>query len=222
VKSITARVAYAGDQFEVRLGTDEGITHIPALTGRGDAIAVYAIATLDTGAQAFDFMAVEDVEKIRTRSKSGNSGPWRTDWEEMARKTVVRRLCKYLPLSPELAGALDADEAMTGHDRRTGEVVLQHAGEVIEAETVQLADERPADRQTGDHGDGQPDPATVAKRVLAALPVPVIRKVIERGTGEGAADLDKEALLKAVPHMLTISGWTYEDFMDAVNEAKAA
>ena len=48
-------------------------------------------------------MTVEDVNKIKTRSKAGNSGPWVTDYDEMAKKTVFKRLSKWLPLSPEEA-----------------------------------------------------------------------------------------------------------------------
>ncbi len=63
-------------------------------------------------------MSIEDVEKIRSRSRSGNSGPWVTDFDEMAKKTVFRRHSKWLPLSPELRDKIEKDdEPLTDQER---------------------------------------------------------------------------------------------------------
>jgi recombination protein RecT len=55
-------------------------------------------------------MAISEVESIRRRSRAGNSGPWQTDYAEMAKKTVLRRTLKLAPCSPELQRALYLDE----------------------------------------------------------------------------------------------------------------
>jgi len=60
----------------------------------------------------FEWMTTTDVNAIRNRSKSGKSGPWATDWSEMARKTVLKRAAKYLPKSVSMVDALEiADRA---------------------------------------------------------------------------------------------------------------
>ena len=57
-----------------------------------------------------EVMTTEEVERIRARSKAGKEGPWVTDWNEMAKKTVFRRLSKWLPLSAEYRDAVDKDD----------------------------------------------------------------------------------------------------------------
>jgi recombination protein RecT len=64
----------------------------------------------DGGVQ-FEVMSRSEIDGIRSRSKSSGSGPWVTDYPEMARKTVLRRLCKYLPMSSELASAMESEES---------------------------------------------------------------------------------------------------------------
>jgi recombination protein RecT len=90
--------------------SEEPIRHsIDLKAPRGDVYAVYAIATLRDGGIVFEVMTAEDVNRIRDRSdawrafKAGKikSTPWHTDWGEMARKTVFRRLSKYLPSSTD-------------------------------------------------------------------------------------------------------------------------
>lgn len=74
-------------------------------------VAVYAVATLKGGERQFEVMDLDQINAIRNRNGTRN-GPWATDFAEMARKTVVRRLCKSLPLSTErdaaIVGALEA------------------------------------------------------------------------------------------------------------------
>lgn len=111
ISSITARVVREGDHFEVVEGVDATIIHRPNMAGTGTekVTHVYAIARLPDGSVLFDWMTTAQVEKVRSRSRAGQSGPWVTDWDEMAKKTVVRRLCKYLPLSPEMESAMMQD-----------------------------------------------------------------------------------------------------------------
>ena len=104
VTKIEARIVYENDAFEVEFGTDAKFSHRPDLFGdRGKPIGVYAEATYADEHETVqrEFLTVADVEKIRKSSKAGSRGPWVDHWEEMAKKTAVRRLVKYLPLSIE-------------------------------------------------------------------------------------------------------------------------
>ena len=111
IESIEARVIHENDEYSVEFGLHSDLRHKPCLTGEpGPLVMVYAIARLKGGMVQFEVMTRSEVESIRRRSRSGNSGPWVTDYDEMAKKTAVRRLCKFLPISSEkLAQALDAE-----------------------------------------------------------------------------------------------------------------
>lgn len=114
IASISARVVYDSDLFEVALESTPPFRHHPNLRRKtGDPIiGVYCHAVLTSGEHLFEWMAKEDVEAIRNRARASKGGPWATDWAEMARKTVLRRAAKYLPRSVSMADALElADRA---------------------------------------------------------------------------------------------------------------
>lgn len=117
--SISAHVVYEGDQFEYRFGLDENLTHIPcAVAKRGDRTHVYAVAKLVGGGYQIHVMEWAEVEAVRDTSegymafKAGKirSNPWETHLDEMACKTAVRRLFKFLPVSVEIQRAVVLDE----------------------------------------------------------------------------------------------------------------
>lgn len=116
VKKLHSDVIYEGDIFEWNIC--EVVKHVPWFlrhdpdrpATRGNIIAVYSQAWRTDGDPIAEVMPREDVEAIRKRSKAGNSGPWVSDWNEMAKKTVFRRLTKWLQLSPEIRDAMDRDD----------------------------------------------------------------------------------------------------------------
>ena len=110
VENIEARVVYEKDKFDFEYGLTPKLVHKPALKDRGKPVAVYAIARFKSGSTAFDVMSVDEIESIRKRSKSPDYGPWQTDWEAMAKKVIIKRLCKYLPLSVDVQRGLAVDE----------------------------------------------------------------------------------------------------------------
>jgi recombination protein RecT len=146
IVSIEARPVYEGDAFEVSLGLDSNLRHVPDFDNpnrvQPDKLRfVYAVAKLKDGGVQFEVMSRREVEAVRAQSRAGSSVPWVTHFEAMALKTVTRRLFKWLPISIELATAIDADEraeigipqdnaltAMTA-DAETGEV-LEHPQQV--------------------------------------------------------------------------------------------
>jgi recombination protein RecT len=104
VAKISAQVVYEADHFVVRYGFDEDVEHIPPALDkpRGKAIGAYATAVLSNGEKLLEVMSLEEIEKVRAVSRSGRNGPWAAWWSEMARKTVMRRLSKRLPMSTDL------------------------------------------------------------------------------------------------------------------------
>jgi recombination protein RecT len=124
---VTARAVYQGDTFKVVLGTEQRIEHEPELYDPGEAIAYYAVATLPDKRVKFEVMSKQQTDAIMGRSQAAKSGfsPWSTDYDEMAKKTVAKRLCKWLPLaSSEVAKAIEIDDrASTGIITPVGDVI---------------------------------------------------------------------------------------------------
>lgn len=115
IASLGAHVVYANDKFHYVLGDDEKIEHTPSLTGdRGEVIAAYAIAHTKDGATYREVMSRADIEKVRKVSRAKDDGPWVDWWDEMARKTVFRRLAKRLPSSADLEQVLEHENEAVG------------------------------------------------------------------------------------------------------------
>lgn len=112
VGNISVQVVKEHDAFDYELGDNEQITHKPALKDRGNTIGAYSIVTLKNGEKSREWMSVEDIEAVRKRSRTSDKGPWKTDYDEMCRKTVFRRHYKRLPKSTDLDGAIRADDEM--------------------------------------------------------------------------------------------------------------
>lgn len=114
VSTLHADVVRRGDLFDYSMGVLA--RHTPAYlradapVEAGEIYAVYAMATMKDGSQKTEVMSRDEVEAIRKRSRAGQSGPWVSDWNEMAKKTAFRRLSKWLPLSPELRQAVEVDD----------------------------------------------------------------------------------------------------------------
>jgi len=123
--SIEARPVFDGDEFSYEFGLNPDLKHKPGPTNnRGDLTHVYAVAKLKGGGTQWDVMTMGEVELIRNQSKAGNNGPWKTHFEEMAKKTVIRRLFKYLPVSIELQKAVGLDEqAEAGVDQKNSAII---------------------------------------------------------------------------------------------------
>lgn len=112
IETIEAHVIYREDFSEVEYGLNPKLVHKPCLTGDpGPLTMVYAVAKLKGGGTQVEVMTRAQVDGIKRRSKSSENGPWVTDYDEMARKTVVRRISKYLPLSVEVQTQLAREDA---------------------------------------------------------------------------------------------------------------
>lgn len=192
IVSIAAHEVREHDHFEYEYGLDEKLVHRPCLTGdRGEVTAFYAVAKLVGGGYAFEVMSKADVIAIRdasqgwktaVRYKKEAQSPWGAHFVEMGRKTVLRRLFKFLPVSIELATAATLDsKAAVGETQGAFEDVLQ--GEyTVAADDGQSGDETGIDTTTGEiTGAGGPaDPhegptfEKIAERLKSATDVDVL------------------------------------------------
>lgn len=129
--SLTAHAVFENDKFDYAYGLNEKLEHKPTLSDRGNLIAVYAVARLRDGGFQFEVLSVPDVEKVQTRSKAANFGPWKDNFEEMAKKTAIRKLFKYLPVS------VDLQRAFTLEDRAEATSVVEA---LKEDEGINVAD----------------------------------------------------------------------------------
>lgn len=114
LKSAWAQLRYPDESFRVELGSEPRIVHTRGIE-RDESkqfTHVYAVAHLLNGDRVFEVMTLLEVEAIRKRSRAAEEGPWVSDHGEMARKTAIRRLFKYLPavVTPQLAHALEVED----------------------------------------------------------------------------------------------------------------
>lgn len=130
--SISARTVREGDEFSYSFGLAEDIHHIPSdEAAEGEITHVYAVARLRDGGVQFEVMSKKQIAAVQDQSKSKDSGPWKTHWEEMAKKTVIRRLFKYLPVSVEIQRAVTLDEAAEAGIPQGNEYVFDGDFEVV-------------------------------------------------------------------------------------------
>lgn len=115
VEVIQAHIVYENDEFTCEYGLDPKLTHKPADGDRGEPVKVYAMFKTKNGGYGFEAMSMEDVRKHAAKySKSYNSSfsPWKTSFEEMAKKTVLKKVLKYAPLKSDFVRAAVQDEVI--------------------------------------------------------------------------------------------------------------
>lgn len=113
VSIVQAHTVYANDKFEYELGLEPKLRHVPATGDRGDATHYYAMFRTKDGGFGFAVMDRDEVLRhARKYSQSFGNGPWQTNFDEMAKKTVLKRALKYAPLKSDFVRALAGDEAV--------------------------------------------------------------------------------------------------------------
>lgn len=120
LSGIDARIIREGDEFDIVEGTSPRIHHKPNLRDakaeRKPGIIWYAVAQI-RGRAKFDYMTWAQIDALRKRSpavRAGMSSPWDTDYDEMGKARIIKRLCKTLPKRPRLTAAIDHDNALEG------------------------------------------------------------------------------------------------------------
>lgn len=119
VTRIHADVVYEGDLFVYKLG--QVIEHTPWAwrtdkakpRSRGEVKGAFCLIALRNAEPKCEVMTEQEIQLIRGRSASPNSGPWVTDTDEMRKKTVLRRAQKWVPLSSEYRDKIDHDDDNT-------------------------------------------------------------------------------------------------------------
>jgi recombination protein RecT len=137
ISTIYAQAVHANDEWTFAFGLDPKLTHTPTDGDPGPVIAVYAVARLRDGGAQFEWLWKREVDAIRASSRAGNTGPWVTHYEEMAKKTALRRLCKLLPTSPELSRAVALDEQAEASVPQQLDVLAIEGDDLIESEDPQ-------------------------------------------------------------------------------------
>lgn len=113
VSIIQAQVVYENDEFEYELGLDPKLKHVPATKDRGNAIAYYAVFKTKDGGYGFEVMSIDDVTAhAKKYSKAYADSPWQSNFDEMAKKTVLKRVLKYAPLKSDFVRGVAQDETV--------------------------------------------------------------------------------------------------------------
>ena len=146
LKDIYAYSVYENDEFEMTYGLDRDLKHKPNLQNKGNFIGCYCVAVLKDDARAFEYMTKEEIEAHGKKfSKTYGNGPWKSDFESMAHKTVVKKMLKWLPLSVEFLEMANKDEkTFKVADEKTGEteeIIVLEDGMALNGETGEVIEE---------------------------------------------------------------------------------
>lgn len=109
---VQAHEVYENDEFDVEYGLDPKLVHKPVFKDRGNVVAYYGMWKDKDGNFGFEVMSREDIEAhARKYSQSYGKGfsPWKTNFDEMAKKTVIKKALKYAPLTTEFIRGVTAD-----------------------------------------------------------------------------------------------------------------
>lgn len=155
VKSIQVHEVYEEDTFECEYGLQPTLKHKPALTDRGKVIAYYAVFETAEGGTGFEIMSRDDILKhAKQYSKSFGSGPWQTDFDAMAKKTVLKRVLKYAPLRTDFVRAVESDESVREIDQdATADAMDWGSTTFVKADYDVVEDDGPMDPYDMADGD---------------------------------------------------------------------
>ena len=115
VELIQAHIVYENDDFECEYGINAKLSHKPAARDRGEPIKVYALFKTKSGGYGFEVMSMDDVRAHAakySKAYTASFSPWKTNFEEMAKKTVLKQVLKYAPLKSDFVKAVVQDETI--------------------------------------------------------------------------------------------------------------
>ena len=179
IVSIEARCVYANDEFRFSFGLKPELHHVPASGDRGELTHVYAVAHLKGGGVQWEVMTKDEVDQIKAMSPAAKrkDSPWNTHFSEMARKTVIRRLFKYLPVSVEIQTAVTLDEQADAGVPQRNDTVIE--GEFMDLGSEPVGEEQPKTKTAevkaklkGKAQDAQPAPlrhGNLVQRTLVGM-----------------------------------------------------
>ena len=153
VEVVQSQIVYENDHFECQYGLDPKLVHIPADSARGEPVKVYAVFKTKSGGYGFEVMSMDDIkEHAKKYSKAYASGysPWSSNFEEMAKKTVLKKVLKYAPMKSDFVRGIVqdgtvkseiSDDMYTVNNEIDAEYeVKEDTGEVVEDADTEAAD----------------------------------------------------------------------------------
>lgn len=214
ITSIQAHVIYENDEFAWRQGIEAGVDHKPKFPGdRGRAIGAYAIAKFKDGSDPqIEVMDIAQIERVRAVSRAAKNGPWVQWWDEMARKTVFRRLSKWLPLDAE------TDTIMRRDDEAGSPTVESPAGPLLEGEAAvpdsfEQAASGLSEGEAHPVVDDRSDESPIIENAPENVPVSEVATFRARAATMGLQELNR--LDTNAEHKAWLKGLTPPDYADA-------
>lgn len=197
VQEIAAHIVCENDHFEIEFGTNPRIIHRPdVFNNRGSMKGVYLVAKWDDGkSQHTEFMSKAEIDehmKLSPSVKSGKKSPWTTDYEEMARKTVIRRAFKMLPVSADALKAVDQDE-QSGTSLRNDFIIedMKDRRDDSDLAALQQPEETLVDPETGEMLD--------TDALIAACKHAVERGIDNKMLNDHLKDMFRVESVKLIP-----------------------
>ncbi len=161
IRDIQAHEVYENDTFEYEYGLDPKLKHVPALHDRGNVIMYYAVFHMTNGGYGFEVMSKDDViqhAKKTSQAYGSSFSPWNKYFDEMAKKTVIKKALKYAPIKTEFVRALAADETIKSN---LSEHMVDEEDETVTIDTEAISAETPAqehvDTETGEIKNADPE-----------------------------------------------------------------
>lgn len=217
ILKVEARTVRLHDEFRLDYGAEQPIHHVPFIPNPslppeerdpGPIVGAYMRAMLrDDPVPQVEWMTYDEIQQVRRSSKAADDGPWVNNWSEMARKTVVRRGSKYLPLTTEFRRALELDE-----EAERGAEAPEPTAQVSRAAQMLLDRAQPAES-----ADRQDDPPQDAQGEAIAAPGPSTAVTEGAGAPAPAPDAGSEQPASAQPlppapaNATAICGEAHED-----------
>lgn len=199
-KKIGARVVHANDRFKIWFDPEPHVNHELAIDGdEGEITGAYAYAILPDGTPHIEYMNRKQLDHIRAKAKAKSFSPWQTDEEEMYRKTPVKRLFKYLPVSDEVEYAVAVDnQHEIGKGRNDMPILEAVVTEPAETQTEKLKGKlktskkesepptTPPEAETPPEGQGEKEKPVAAitedqRTYLGAVPDDLLEKAFAAG-----------------------------------------
>lgn len=195
LKSIAVRVVYGGDQFRYWIDESGEHIHYEAADNPDKSMfrRAFAIALTKDDGRYIEVMDAEDIEKVRNVSRAKGNGPWVDWWEEMAKKTVLRRLAKRLPMSTDLDDLMRRDDALYDFDGARERRQVE-APKMLNDRLDALADMRSLDDENDGRAEGvDPDPSADPEtgEVIDHESGPDAPSAPDGGSGNGAGPVEK-------------------------------
>ena len=211
IASVQAHVIYEHDQFLIRRGLSDTLEHTPLFPGeRGRAIGAYAVAKFKDGSDPqFEVMDLNQINKVRAVSKSKDGPTWTQHWDEMARKTVFRRLSKWLPMDAETESVMRRDDEVGTIDH-----VAPAVDAIVGQDRQQVAQPSKLDALVDESGDASEVPEYITED----------GEVIS-GTAESVSDTQEDplaaSLAKFYRDLAAAKSGTAIDQIQRTDEARA-